>query len=431
MKVLGYTHRMVKGNAATDEEKNVLALIEEFTQLSVKAMHEGGFHTPNHRWVVAAGMAFCHNITGDPRCMETIEAYLSEGIDINEEGDYTERSVGIYDAVNNNALIIIAEELNKPELFGHIRHNLKKVWNYVEPDWSASTLASRRQDYGTNSPITPHMWAYLYMAAHDKNPQFAWMAKSIADKSPNDHMGLLTKLMLKPGLANIEATSPMPDSYKVFYPIAGTVRYRHKKLAVTLLRDNSTFMKVQYGGLRVFFKLACNFFAKGRFICQDIKETAKGYQMTSHEEWGYRRPLKGVSNPDWFALPHESREKANWQHHDWNIEVCFDNSELNVIIKTDGTENIPWKLEAILDPGGMLKGDGIAVPGIAGSWAVVGHSTEYSLKGEYIVVQGGLSEHIYGHSMRNADPFMPQQFVIYHTGFTPAQHEVRLRFGEC
>jgi hypothetical protein len=40
---------------------------------------------------------------------EAIRAYLAEGIDIDDEGTYLERSFGVYDAVTNRSLLLFAE----------------------------------------------------------------------------------------------------------------------------------------------------------------------------------------------------------------------------------------------------------------------------------------------------------------------------------
>ena len=429
MEILGYTHRLVKKYAVEPKEKHVLTLIETFTELSVKAMHEGGFHTPNHRWVVSAGMALCYGVTADPRCLETVEAYLAEGIDCNEEGDYTERSVGIYDAVNNHALIIIATELNKPELLLHVRKNLDRIWYYVEADWQAQTLVSRRQDYGKDASMIPHLWAYSFMAKHDQNPRYAWMAHKLMQQNTS-HQCLLTKLLLMPEVTAEMPVSPMPMTYKMIYPKAGVARYRSNDLTLTLLKENTTCLKIQYGSFRVFCKLACTFFAHGRLSGQILEETTTGFTLSSHAEWGYRRPLKGVCNLDWFALPHAEREKANWQHHDWVLNVDFKDNEVNLHIRTDGTEGIPWKLEMILDPGGTMHSQGTTIPGSVGGWAVLGGSGLYAINNMWMSIKGGTNQHEYAPNMRNADPKSTEGFTLYNTGFTPADHKVTIEFGK-
>jgi hypothetical protein len=146
VQIIAYTYRLLEREAANEKELEAKALARAFLDKSSRAMLTGGFHTPNHRWVVASALSLSWRCLGDLQCLEMAKTYLSEGIDCNDEGDYTERSVGIYDAVNNDSLTIIAQELDMPELYAAVERNLEKNWYYTEPDMTALTLASRRQD---------------------------------------------------------------------------------------------------------------------------------------------------------------------------------------------------------------------------------------------------------------------------------------------
>lgn len=79
----------------------------------------GGFHTPNHRWVETAALMLSYNILGWPELKAKADAYLSEGIDCDEYGEFTERSMGTYNPINVNSMLVIAEEANRPELLAH------------------------------------------------------------------------------------------------------------------------------------------------------------------------------------------------------------------------------------------------------------------------------------------------------------------------
>ena len=69
------------------------------------------FHTPNHRWAITAGLAACSNIIEDKslveRCIDRMNEYFIEPIDCTEDGEYSRRSSGNYNAVVNTAMIIL------------------------------------------------------------------------------------------------------------------------------------------------------------------------------------------------------------------------------------------------------------------------------------------------------------------------------------
>jgi hypothetical protein len=159
-----------------------------------QGMVTGGFHTPNHRWVVSAALMMAYNITKEESFRETVEQYLREGIDCDENGEYTERSPGIYNAVNDNALIILAEEMQKPELLEYVKKNLDLMLTYIEPDGTVFTQNSVRQDKGEGTvgqkfyPVR-YYELYLYMAYYSKNGVYATMADLIFESSKQSGSG--------------------------------------------------------------------------------------------------------------------------------------------------------------------------------------------------------------------------------------------------
>ena len=440
---LAYTYRLLELFAKNDKENTAKNLVRAFLTKSASAMLTGGFHTPNHRWVVASALALCHRCLGDPECLEMAKIYLSEGIDMNAEGDYTERSVGIYDAVNNESLAIIAQELGMEELYAHIDKNLEKNWYYTEPDLSGFTLASRRQDYGNETQMVRHFYAYYQAASRSGNGRFAWIANRLLEQivrlkksagTQNEraaslhHGNLLARFMLNPALKQ-PAEEAAPFGYDRFFTDAGVVRYRRGPFTCGLLRDNGTFMKLQYEDLKIYVKLACTFFAHGRLVAQDIEPIAGGYRLTCENEWGYTRPLPGIGEPDWKKIDHQSREKANMQRHRWQADVIFNGNGADMIIKTAGTPGIPFKLEFILPPGGLLKTGALTAPAPADGWAIAGDTVIYDYGGLAVKFGGCFNEHAYAAGMRNSDPRPAGRFCLYCTGFTPADQRVGVAFG--
>ncbi|KAI8710987.1 hypothetical protein NCS52_01512100 [Fusarium sp. LHS14.1] len=65
---------------------------------------KGGIHTPNHRWKICSALARISNITGHVGLIKRIDEWLAEGIDIDADGIYSERSPNYYSAVSNPSL---------------------------------------------------------------------------------------------------------------------------------------------------------------------------------------------------------------------------------------------------------------------------------------------------------------------------------------
>ena len=435
-----YTYRLLKREAKTPKEREAETLARAFLEKSAQAMITGGFHTPNHRWVVASALALCYRCLGDPECLQMARVYLSEGIDCNDEGDYTERSVGLYDVVNNESLTILAQELDMPELCEAVDRNLHKNWYYIEPDMTALTLASRRQDYGTDARMLAHFHSYYQAALRTGSGSLAWMANRLLEQMERqrtaagsstepsllpDHRNLLTRFLLEPE-REMPAEEPMPLVYDRYFESAGVVRHRAGRWTCSLLRDNGTFMKLQNGCLAMYVKLACTFFQHGRLLAEEIVPIEGGYRLSCAREWGYVRPLPGIQEADWWKIDHAAREKVNIQKHRWQADVLFWVDGVTLRIRTEGTPRIPVKLECILPPSGLLHTAGMTIPALPGGWAVAGETIAYDWGGESIRLSGGFNEHHYAPNMRNSDPPPTGRFCLYCTDFTPVDRTIEI-----
>ena len=440
VQAVAYAYRLFARYGEVSAEKTAADLARDFLKHSARAMLTGGFHTPNHRWVVASALALCHRCLGDRGCLDRALEYLSEGVDVDSEGDYTERSVGIYDAIVNESLTIIADELNMPELYAAVEANLTKNIYYTEPDMTGVTLASRRQDCGAEPQMVRHYYSYHKAAVRTGDGRFAWMANRLLTQMKNlrvgagapravgsslHHNGLLARFMLEPP-GQLPDETPAPLSYDRFFAGAGVVRHRDGDWTCSLLRGNSVFLKFQNGGLKVYAKLACTFFAHGRMLADEIIKTDEGYRLVCEREWGYVKPLPDIREPDWNKIDHAARGRANMQRHRWQVDVAFNGAGLTMRIMTEGTPGIPVKTEFILPPGGLLRTGSTTAPALPGGWVIAGRLVEYEHGGERIRIGGGANEHVYAPDMRNSDPRLADRFCLYFTCFTPVDQIITI-----
>jgi hypothetical protein len=92
---------------------NLLPVLEDFCRRALYGLLTGGFHTPNHRWVVTGALMLGHKLFPDIEVASVVEAYIAEGIDIDEDGTYLERSIAVYDAVTNRSLAFYADNIGE------------------------------------------------------------------------------------------------------------------------------------------------------------------------------------------------------------------------------------------------------------------------------------------------------------------------------
>lgn len=442
VQILAYTTRLLEREAKTANELKAKALAFDFLQQSANAMINGGFHTPNHRWVVASALSLCSNILKDESCADMAKVYLSEDIDQNEEGDYTERSAGGYDAVCNESLCILAQELNMPGFYDYIERNIEKNLFYLEPDFTILTMASTRQDYGKDVIPVKNLLPSLLLYRQNGSETALTMATELFKMidalelktgapmqkfNTLHHQNLLTHFLLSPSLAApLPQDNGLPAHYEKVFELAGIVRYRNGSFSMTIIKDNPTFLKVQNGSLKSTIRLAASFFGKGQMKAQTITKITGGYRCFYRVDRGYVRPVENLHEKDWKKIPPDLREKANMQTIVYQIDVMPYKEGVYLHITSEGTPNVPLKLEFIFDEGGMLYTGHTTQPGMPGGYAIIGEGFSYERYGEKLLVEGGFNRHEYAPTMRGSEPIPQNAFCVFFTDFTPVDAEIKL-----
>lgn len=147
------------------EWTGLAAKIERFIRDAAIGIRTGGFHTPNHRWVIASALAQTGALFPDLDVSPTIAAYVAEGFDVDAEGAFIERSAAIYDAVTDRSLLLLADHWDDAETraraYAAVRANLTLDLALLNADGTVETALSHRQDYGTR--VVPLNLATSYL----------------------------------------------------------------------------------------------------------------------------------------------------------------------------------------------------------------------------------------------------------------------------
>ncbi|MCH5719094.1 hypothetical protein [Niabella hibiscisoli] len=177
----------IVGPAATimqkDKSSDLKLVQQQLKQVILKAgegLVTGGIHTPNHRWVISAALAQVNHLYPNKKYLDRIDDWLGEGVFMDADGHYPERS-GIYSGVENAALITIARLTGKSDLYEPVRKNLAMYVYYIEANGDLVLNDSRRQDQYEFAAKTATLFylQYRYMSILDGNKNFAAIAKML------------------------------------------------------------------------------------------------------------------------------------------------------------------------------------------------------------------------------------------------------------
>ncbi|MEV5958530.1 hypothetical protein AB0M11_33120 [Streptomyces sp. NPDC051987] len=394
--------------------RDVTAALAEIAGAASESLRTGGVHTPNHRWELCAALARLHRSFPDDRLLDRVAQWLAEGVDIDAEGLYSERSANYAVHVSNPSLLLLADVLGRPDLRDAVERNLATTLDLIRPDGTVETVHSRRQDQSHPFPLAPYLAHFRLLAVRTGRGDFSRAARLAAAGGIGDP-DLLAQTLLTPDLA-CALPAPAPE------PLA---RHRYITTARLAARASATAHSVLYGGsdvpeqrlirsglacnptfLRLFagdavldaVRLSRGFFDLGPFRAADMRQTAENrYLLTETLTAAYYQPLPPDLRRDdaAYRLADEGRFSAAMAFPDRPRDEVAHTTLVEVDLRDDGADlridisgpRVPWALELTFRPGGVPRG---AVPIGDGRWCLTTAPMTYRTGDDEILVEAGV-----------------------------------------
>lgn len=401
---------------------------KEFLQAAGDALTVGGIHTPNHRWVVCSALARIHSLFASSKYIKRIDQWLSEGIDIDADGQYTEQSVAGYSPLVNRCLITMSRLLDRKELLEPVRKNLELTKYFLHGNGELVTDASKRQDQFRIASPRRYYYSYRYMALADRDSGFAGMVKLIEDVAGIPTLsGELSSFLEDPhlwkGLPPVEAP---PRNYKKYFLHSGIVRIRKESIDASILAGNSSFFTFFKGDAALqAVRFASAFFGKGQFESKSIKLTDDSYVLNQELSGPYYQPLdadKISGDGDWEKLPRAQRQQSEVMTLKSQVIVREDDGRFRLTFDIRGTAGVPVAVELAFRKGGALSGVRQVGPE---RYLLQGVEGMYELDGNKIYFGPGQESHAWT-DLRGAKPKL-DAMSVYITGYTPFQWQLTIR----
>jgi hypothetical protein len=388
----------------------------------------GGLHTPNHRWVVCAALAWTNSFFPDARYVARADQWLAETIDLDPDGQYTEKSTTVYSPIVNQALINVARLLNRPALLEPVRRNLEMTLYYVHPDGEVVTEASRRQDRHTRGSMARYYLSYRTLALHDGNGRFAAMARQI-ERNARSQIGELAAFLTEPALLrDLPPDAPLPTDYAKHFAYSNLARIRRGARSGTILANNTTIFSFRHGAAALeAVRFASAFFGKGQFNA-DLLEVRDGrYVLRQKLEGPYFQPLtaaqiatgdhtKMAPNGTLANDSRAARARSEVQVQESVVTVTEAGGKFSLEIAVGGTDHVPVSIELAFRAGGKLTGVE-PIAGATDAFLLKSGTGRYTLGADVIEFGPGRVEHNYT-QVRGALPKW-DGLSVYVTGLTP------------
>lgn len=403
-------------------QHELVAITEPFLTSAARGLATGGVHTPNHRWVVSSALAQINEVFPNPEYVRRIGQWLAEGIDIDADGQYTERSTTVYNPICDRAFTVLAVKLNRPALLDPVRKNLESMLYLLHADFDVVTEISRRQDRNTDGDMRRYWFPLRYLAVKDQNGRFASLANHYDEISAN-----LPALMEYPELLGpMPAAIAPPDHYTRVFQEVGIARFRRGPISSTLLSGDAGFFASRGNGAVIqAVRFAGAFFGKGQFEGAAIERAGDTYVLSQQLEAGYYQPLnppRRVLAGEWSRTRPERRKT---QHCSLQQSAALKETPrgFQLRMRSEGTPGVPIAIEISFREGGRLEGCETAAPGIA--LLSSGYARYASANGS-VRLGPGRCEHRWT-EIRGALPKLPGTSV-YLTGFTPFDHTLEIEW---
>jgi hypothetical protein len=394
-------------------ERELFAMLEPFLRKAGEGLTKGGIHTPNHRWVVCAALAQLNEIMPDARYVRRIDQWLAEGIDIDSDGQYSERSTYVYNPITNSAFVAMAAKLRRPQLLEPVQRNLESMMYLIHPGYEVVTEFSTRQDLNQRGDMGSYWFALAYMAAHKKDGRCATLARHFAPTRAS-----LSATMEYPEL--LTTTTPpaaIPENYRHVYPHNKVVRIRRGPISATVLAEGRNRFFAFRNGSAVInaVRFATAFFGRGQFIPTASNPEGTTIQLTQSLAGPYYQPLdpsRQVGPDDWSKVRRD-RKQTEICKLEQSAAITEIEKGFRVRLRSHGTDDVPLAVEINFREGGTFEG-------VTPDGVLAGESAVYRMGSDAIRFGPGAKAHTYI-QVRGAEPKLsgPSVFI---TGFTPFDH---------
>lgn len=395
----------------------------------------GGFHTPNHRWAIAACLLHCAKITGRRELEARARTYLREGLDINEDGEFAERSAGNYNQVNDDQMLRLYMATGDRTFLHAAEKNLEMMYCYIDPDGSVFTNNSTRQDMGKKIYLDTYYPLYLmagyFLGREDFGAMAEWIYRDCRRRGtwPDG----VEWLLLLPQMDGFGAQTPFEPPflrYDRLFEHSDIARVRRGGFSLTLMRGKPNFLYFQSGALPLYMAIYQNLCDQRNFVPETLQRTERGFRLSGRAPVWYYQPFdQKPQTSDWWRMDNAARERLTAEGLHTLVEAELTEEGVRLHIRTQGVDRLPVRVEIGLLPGGRIRTQHFTQLMRAGEQVTIldGDIEITGPRGDALAIGPAFGSHDIRARMGGAYPLSDACYTVLLTGYTPVDRTIFIR----
>jgi len=405
MLALTKAYKLFHREAASGE---TLDALESFLRKGAGALKNKPLSDASHRWVAASALVEFDRLFLDHAAVVKAENYLSDGININHDGLYGERSPA-YSMISNAMLLNIAKKMNRSYLIDYVRRNLNfSLYNFCS-NGEIITEYSLKPESETGMPQGYGVWKEMSIVDHNgyyasagdmvldiflKNIRNGCVTYCVNSSVPSFGRKCKSKLFATSGIGELLIMEdefnndaihrlPLPCHYKKVFSDSNIIRIRDGEFSSTIMGNNRTLLSIHNGQAIIDgFRIRYNYYGYRDFLPQKLEVAARSYILRDWcNQWR-------VGNEEDAAEPAEVALRIL-------AEFIPRNDGFDIDISTFGQKGVPLQLEFGIRKQGSLTANGREYELDNTDLVYVDEGEDAVIKagGNRLEIRGGLIQH--------------------------------------